>query len=151
MTEPVTESSTQPSEHTATPSETTPQEQQPKPQQQQEVPQTPQEDANVVAFREGISSLIVPHLELCSTDLNAVFAAQEKILTELKRMEAAIGKLSRFKNLPKLTQYCDRVKTCRKRVTNLSALLNTIQGRINKFLFLSFLFFPYLSMYLYLH
>ena len=91
------------------------------------------EDPNVAAFREGIASLILPHLESCSTDLNTVFAAQETVLGELKRMETAIAKLSQFKTIPKLAQYCDRVKACRKRVNALSSLLDTIQQRIARF------------------
>ena len=105
--------------------------------QEQPSSQQPQasanEDPNVVAFREGISSLILPHLESCSTDLNTVFAAQETVLGELKRMETAIAKLSQFKTIPKLAQYCDRVKACRKRVNALSSLLDTIQQRIARF------------------
>lgn len=114
---------------TAVPSQQAPQDQ----SQVKNESQKQEQDPNVEAFKEGIASLIIPHLESCSNDLNSVFAAQEKILTELKRMEAAIAKLSQFKNIPKLTQYCDRVKVCRKRVTNLASLLSTIQGRIVKF------------------
>ena len=101
--------------------------------QQTQLSSSTDEDPTVVAFRDGIASLIQPHLETCSTDLNNVFSAQENVLTELKRMEAAIAKLTQFKNIPKLAQYCDRVKACRKRVVALSALLTSIQARISKY------------------
>ena len=105
---------------------------------------TNEEDPTVTAFREGIASLITPHLESCSTDLSNVFAAQEKVLEELKRMELAISKLNQFKNIPKLAQYCDRVKNCRKRVTALTGLLGTIQQRITKFICRFFIAYSFL-------
>ncbi|KAH7826305.1 putative Snapin/Pallidin [Monocercomonoides exilis] len=99
---------------------------------QQQSNSTPVEDQSIKYFKEGLTELLVPHVENCAHDLESVFKSQDKIMTELKRMETAISKLGSFRTLPKLAPYCERVKQCRKRVANLASLLSTIQGRINR-------------------
>ncbi|KAK2947647.1 putative Snapin/Pallidin [Blattamonas nauphoetae] len=97
--------------------------------------QPTQQDAqlqNVDYFRNGLESLLVPHLETCQQDINTIYEGQDRILNELKRMEQAMMKLNSFKDIPKLNSYSDRVKQCRKRVTNISNTLNTIQARVTR-------------------
>lgn len=62
--------------------------------------------------------------------------SQEKILEELKRMEVALGRLSKFKQIPRLTAYVERVKQCKKRIDNVGTSIGVIQERIEKFNYL---------------
>jgi hypothetical protein len=51
-------------------------------------------------------------------------------------MEVALGRLSKFKQIPRLTAYVERVKQCKKRIDNVGTSIGVIQERIEKFNYL---------------